>query len=232
MRAVYPVYLTKADDIILVEVPDLEILTEGKDMNDAIDMARDAIELKCISMEDANEKIPEDKRKFVAALDLANGGLMIAMQLLMFFTISNKKVQQKMFNSLFGKKFTRPATKALQAKLKKNEKLKYMTGDEFHKGKEEYKKGLTKAFGYFVTLAASSIFAKRVLVPFVATPLADKTKEWMCRNDKPATTHSETKNTYNENNIEVKNYEKKIESNEAKAENDKHASNLLSAFKK
>ena len=27
-----------------------------------------------------NDKIPEDKRKFVAALDLANGGLMIAMQ--------------------------------------------------------------------------------------------------------------------------------------------------------
>ena len=44
MRAVYPIYLTKTDDIILVEVPDLEILTEGKDMNDAIDMARDAIE--------------------------------------------------------------------------------------------------------------------------------------------------------------------------------------------
>lgn len=58
MRNVYPVFFTKANDCILVEVPDLAILTEGKDMNDAIDMARDAIELKCVSMEDAKEEIP------------------------------------------------------------------------------------------------------------------------------------------------------------------------------
>lgn len=58
MKNVYPVFFTKTDGMILVEVPDLEILTEGKDMNDAIDMARDAIELKCVSMEDAKEEIP------------------------------------------------------------------------------------------------------------------------------------------------------------------------------
>ena len=58
MRNVYPVFFTKTDDAILVEVPDLEILTEGKNMNDAIDMARDAIELKCVSLEDAKELIP------------------------------------------------------------------------------------------------------------------------------------------------------------------------------
>ena len=52
MRNVYPVFFTKTNDNVLVEVPDLDILTEGKDMNDAIDMARDAIELKCVSMED------------------------------------------------------------------------------------------------------------------------------------------------------------------------------------
>lgn len=58
MKNVYPVFFTKTDGMILVEVPDLEILTEGNDMNDAIDMARDAIELKCVSMEDAKEEIP------------------------------------------------------------------------------------------------------------------------------------------------------------------------------
>lgn len=58
MKNVYPVFLTKTEDVVLVEVPDLEILTEGKDMNDAIDMARDAIELKCVSMEDAKLDIP------------------------------------------------------------------------------------------------------------------------------------------------------------------------------
>ena len=34
------------------------MLTEGNDMNDAIDMARDAIELKCVSLEDDKEEIP------------------------------------------------------------------------------------------------------------------------------------------------------------------------------
>lgn len=58
MKTVYPVFFTKTDDAILVEVPDLKILTEGTDMNHAIVMARDAIELKCISMEDDKLDIP------------------------------------------------------------------------------------------------------------------------------------------------------------------------------
>lgn len=59
MKGVYPVLFTKTNDNILIEVPDFEILTEGKDMNDAINMARDAIELTCVSLEDAKENIPE-----------------------------------------------------------------------------------------------------------------------------------------------------------------------------
>lgn len=59
MKCVYPVFFTKAKNCVLVEVPDLEILTEGKDMSDAIEMARDAIELSCVSREDAGEFIPE-----------------------------------------------------------------------------------------------------------------------------------------------------------------------------
>lgn len=58
MKNVYPVFFTQTDGAVLVEVPDLEILTEGKDMNDAIVMARDAIELQCVSREDAKEEIP------------------------------------------------------------------------------------------------------------------------------------------------------------------------------
>ena len=58
MKGVYPVLFTQTDGGILIEIPDFEILTEGKDMNDAINMARDAIELKCVSLEDAKENIP------------------------------------------------------------------------------------------------------------------------------------------------------------------------------
>lgn len=71
MKNVYPVFFTKTDTVILVEVPDLEILAEGKDMSDAIEMARDAIELKCVSMEDDNIEIPLPSD--IQALDMHNG---------------------------------------------------------------------------------------------------------------------------------------------------------------
>lgn len=67
MRSVYPVFFTQAKKGVLVEVPDLGILTEGKDMSDAIEMARDAIELNCVSREDAKEEIP--KPSDINALD-------------------------------------------------------------------------------------------------------------------------------------------------------------------
>ena len=71
MKNVYPVFFTKAEDVILIEVPDLEILTEGKDMTDAIKMARDAIELKCVSLEDEGVAIPEPSD--ITDLDTRNG---------------------------------------------------------------------------------------------------------------------------------------------------------------
>lgn len=71
MKNVYPVFFTKTNSNILVEVPDFNILTEGKDLGDAIEMARDAIELKCISMEDDKETIPEPSK--TTDLDIDNG---------------------------------------------------------------------------------------------------------------------------------------------------------------
>lgn len=71
MKNVYPVFFTKTNNNVLIEVPDLEILTEGRDMNDAIDMARDAIELKCVSMEDAKENIPTPSD--ISSLDASKG---------------------------------------------------------------------------------------------------------------------------------------------------------------
>lgn len=71
MKNVYPVFFTVTDTIILVEVPDLEILTEGKDMSDAIEMARDAIELKCVSMEDDKMDIPLPSE--ISSLDINKG---------------------------------------------------------------------------------------------------------------------------------------------------------------
>ncbi len=58
MKSVFPVIFTKEENIILIEIPDLQILTEGEGIAHAIEMARDAIGLKGISIEDSGEKIP------------------------------------------------------------------------------------------------------------------------------------------------------------------------------
>lgn len=63
MKKVYPVILTQTEDCILIEVPDLEILTQGKDLSDAIEMARDAIGLTIITMQDHMQEIPEPSFK-------------------------------------------------------------------------------------------------------------------------------------------------------------------------
>lgn len=71
---VYPVILTNTKDCILVEVPDMEILTEGTSIENAIHAARDAIGLKGISMEDANEKIPMASEVKNINLDMSTFG--------------------------------------------------------------------------------------------------------------------------------------------------------------
>lgn len=62
MKSVYPVIFTPLKDekeTILIEVPDLEILSEGFGMANAMEMARDAIGLKGICCEDEGRKLPE-----------------------------------------------------------------------------------------------------------------------------------------------------------------------------
>lgn len=74
MKQVYPVIFTQLDDkkkTVLIEVPDLEILTEGYGMANAMEMARDAIGLKVISMEDRHKKIPDPRS--LKEIDVAQG---------------------------------------------------------------------------------------------------------------------------------------------------------------
>lgn len=126
-----------------------------------------------------NEKIPEEKRSFVAALDLTNGGLMILSQLLMFCTISNPKVQNKLFGKAFNKIFSEDAKKMYAKAMRKNADFKPKTKEELYKSFDSVKKHTADMFSFLTALAASSIIAKRVLVPFVATPLAGWAQEKM-----------------------------------------------------
>lgn len=123
-----------------------------------------------------NKKIPEDKRKFVAALDLANGGLMIATQLITAVTLSNPKIQAKLFNRAFGRLFDRPARKGYQTLVNQSAKFKNITGKEFNMTFSAFRSKMQDTFGILSTLVASTILAKRVIVPFIATPLAERAK--------------------------------------------------------
>ena len=63
MKKVYPVIFTKVEDGYTVYVPDFDIDTQGDDLAEAIDMARDAIGIMGIDMEDDGKPIPEPSPK-------------------------------------------------------------------------------------------------------------------------------------------------------------------------
>ena len=59
MKKAYPVILSKGEKFIVAYVPDFEINTQGADIADVIEMARDAIGVVGIDMEDDGESLPE-----------------------------------------------------------------------------------------------------------------------------------------------------------------------------
>jgi predicted RNase H-like HicB family nuclease len=64
MKEVYPIIITETDDSSMryvVYVPDFDINTEGKDIEEALFMAKDAIGLAGICMEDDGKAIPKAK---------------------------------------------------------------------------------------------------------------------------------------------------------------------------
>lgn len=58
MKAVYPIVMSKGESHIVVYVPDFDINTQGENYADAMEMARDAIGLMGIDMEDDKAAIP------------------------------------------------------------------------------------------------------------------------------------------------------------------------------
>ncbi len=58
MKKAYPIIMTQGKEFIVVFVPDFNINTQGKDIPDAIKMARDAIGLIGIDMQDDGEALP------------------------------------------------------------------------------------------------------------------------------------------------------------------------------
>ncbi len=59
MKNAYPIVMTGGQKYIVVWIPDFNINTQGVDLADAIEMARDAIGLVGIDMEDDGEELPK-----------------------------------------------------------------------------------------------------------------------------------------------------------------------------
>ncbi len=91
-----------------------------------------------------NKEIPEEKRPFVASMDLMSGIVTAAMQIGAGFCLASPKIQNKLWDMLF-----------------KNCKF-----NDIVKAK--------KGFSQLLALAGSTILAERILVPLIATPCAEK----------------------------------------------------------
>lgn len=59
LKDAYPIIMTQGTDFIVVFIPDFNINTQGVDIPDAIEMARDAIGLMGIDMQDDGEPLPK-----------------------------------------------------------------------------------------------------------------------------------------------------------------------------
>lgn len=128
-----------------------------------------------------NKDIPDDKRSFVASLDLTNGLLMILLQILMFKTVQHKAVQTKMFDKFFGKVFDRPMEKICRWLTKHSPDYNDITDIIGSQRWGSFRSNVRDAFGGVTSLIAASIIGKRVLVPFIATPLAGVVEKQMIK---------------------------------------------------
>ena len=91
-----------------------------------------------------NEKIPEKRRPFVAAMDMASGIVTAIAQIVVGFAIASPKIQNRLWNALF-------------------------------KGAEFKNIGIAKkSFATILALVGSGVITERILVPLIATPLAEK----------------------------------------------------------
>ena len=183
-----------------------------------------------------NDKIPEKRRKFVSALDLTNGILMIASQVAMFFAMRkiNAKLFDKIFPSfrdgaykLFGKQIRANGKKAIEeakaAGKAASELPDYSTVRNEHTSMKDIAFSVFKSF---TELAAATIVAKRIIVPFIATPLASKVEKLM---DKHHADNTEENNNTNNSNLSMKGADF---SDAISAQEDNGTTNLLDIYRK
>lgn len=102
-----------------------------------------------------NKEIPEEKRPFVASMDLMSGIVTAAMQIGVGFSLANPKFQNKIWDKLF-----------------KNCNFNDIVAAK-------------KGFSQILALVGSTVLAERILVPLIATPAAEKVEKKFFHHPKP-----------------------------------------------
>lgn len=116
-----------------------------------------------------NEKIPEDKRKFVAGMDLANGIMNIAAQLLLFKPFEN--FAGSVFDKFLSKKDFNVINRAdIHSNVAESGvKAQKLTIDSLLNNKQgAARKGLVA----LLSLVGLQVVLKRIVTPLFATPMA------------------------------------------------------------
>ena len=135
-----------------------------------------------------NKEIPDERRNFVAALDLSNGVLMILAQIGMFFAM--RKFSEPIFNKCFKKSFSPETLENIAAKLRLEDIAngKQLRKLRFDKDAAKLRKDALDLFKFVADIAAATIIGKRVIVPFIATPVANVIKGKMDQKTKAGKT--------------------------------------------
>ena len=140
-----------------------------------------------------NKKIPDEKRKFVAALDLTNGLLMIGAQIAMFLAM--RKYSGTIFNKWLNKSFNAIEKSNIISKTRMWKAIKKIAGVaeegeeigrkiEVGKKFDNVQKSALDVFKFVLDTAAATIIGKRVIVPLIATPFASKVEKWLDKREK------------------------------------------------
>lgn len=110
MKQVYPTFIAQNADTFLVYVPDMDIYTEGESFINAIEMARDAIGLKGIDIEDSGQKPPTPSSQ-AAAMQKAKADTEIfdySTGILTFVDIDFTEYRKTIDNSAVSRTITLP----------------------------------------------------------------------------------------------------------------------------
>ena len=112
MKRAYPTFIAVAGDDYLVYVPDMDIYTEGHSLEDAIDMARDAIGLKGVDFQNDGKTIPEasnyEKAVAKAKEDMEGEDFDYTQGILTMVDVDFSEYRKKMDNRMVRRNVTLP----------------------------------------------------------------------------------------------------------------------------